>query len=1348
MKKLIPRTALSNRFSLMFITLLLVVGAGCIYYFFHLKEREEALNQHYYRAMKHIEENLGAAIDGNIKLTKGHAFSAVNKLNDNKGGDTLLPGTTKAAVDQLFADTAAPWAKAKITGGPRLDTMRLVPNVKEESLTYRVEKDSVFRIELLKPGKKDSALQMIFRFTSRSVLSSLIRTDIFDEFILVRGNHVAFETFSSGYELTEHDSAGIRPDTVTVLHTGRANYRTYAQPVNFGTGSSAGWLLVGLRSSDAFSAEKNFIPRSYRFSVFLLLLFAVLALPFIKSLVMSRTERLNTSDAVFAILSLAATVSLVTLLLFDGYLYFSVDRKETNTQLSQLSDAVAGNLKNEIIEASKELNRYDSLVSKDSRCLLADSSFTCIRALRETMREPKYYKGYSFMFMVDSKGKTCYDSKEDYSFNVSSRSYFKHVRDGKCWVIPGVVDSFYVDAIVSWREAQFRAVISKPAPLTSKALGKFTALALTTELRSVIDPVVPAGYGFCIVDRSGKVYFHSDRNKALNENFAEECRNDPALISALYERTNKFIDLDYSGDAVTVYTRPLDRLPFSVIAFTQHSTIDNAHGQVTGMTMAFQTAILLLYLLLGLLIYLSGSRESRLVIPRFSFASFLPRQDKTMNYIRAFIFNALFGIVLLGFSGWKGHPLLLFCMFFSAPLFTIFFNYFLLWGKPLLGVLRMGRKEIRNTIILSGMLLFMNLLAAYYLDNWWRFGLFELLVIVSYALAASIPIPEVNKSFTKPGYRAFIYAFLLSTCVLPTVRFAELAYNKEKEIAVKRLQLDAMNAFGKQPKRFLLGGKTSTLNYGNYVSAISGTQLSKAQSSEARTGFSNEENHYDVLAAALRPIIQETGARGRSLGVSSNGSGWVWKHGDSSSISLCVSSPSLMPQTLKDTAEIRTPLAAFAFPPVFGVGAGKDWLHAFGVWLMLAVLLIILYRVLAFFLRRIFILQAHGRRPFAEFDKRFHEKMDADLRLFITGLPCSGKSDYFINLYKDIDRSLFRVLDFVNCESKDWQDQVNKALVSNDGVLLIDHFEFAWLDSNINKIKLDLLEKLSQFPGKKVVIVSAIHPQAFLELYITPADEPQADKENLIRGDRWTKALSCFYNLYFPLQGDGSEAFRLLEPATCNIPGDLLKMILRECDHGQFLRRIGSELIEELSKYYDSSDPKVIRAQQRSGPVFRTTEDLVVRIQQLAHVYYLAIWTSLTKEEQYVLFDLAQDGIVNPKNTEIVTSLIDKGLVIVRHERIEVMNLSFRNFILSVIEPGDMMKLESSVRDAGNWNRFKMPLLVLVCGLALFIFRTDQNSETMTYITTFAAGIPIILNLLAVFRGQAGSGGGAAKKKE
>jgi hypothetical protein len=255
-------------------------------------------------------------------------------------------------------------------------------------------------------------------------------------------------------------------------------------------------------------------------------------------------------------------------------------------------------------------------------------------------------------------------------------------------------------------------------------------------------------------------------------------------------------------------------------------------------------------------------------------------------------------------------------------------------------------------------------------------------------------------------------------------------------------------------------------------------------------------------------------------------------------------------------------------------------------------------------------------------------------------------------------------------------------------------------------------------------VASNIHPRLFLLEYPEAPEKEEDDKNKKAATenrryelDRWSKILGGYHKIYFPASGIVDKE------ADEQTPADIID---RECNNSYFLR----------------SQKKIIReslANEHPGHEL-TEEEIVLRIESLAHVYYNSIWSSLSEEEQYILYDIAQDGLVNLKNREVLTMLLNKGLLVYEN-RFRMMNDSFRNFVLSEVSPDDALELEQKVKVTGSWNYFRTPVVIILITIAMFIFITQEETfnSIIAFITTFAAGIPIIFRLLGMITSMKGA---------
>ncbi|MDO1451788.1 hypothetical protein Q0590_36275 [Rhodocytophaga aerolata] len=151
--------------------------------------------------------------------------------------------------------------------------------------------------------------------------------------------------------------------------------------------------------------------------------------------------------------------------------------------------------------------------------------------------------------------------------------------------------------------------------------------------------------------------------------------------------------------------------------------------------------------------------------------------------------------------------------------------------------------------------------------------------------------------------------------------------------------------------------------------------------------------------------------------------------------------------------------------------------------------------------------------------------------------------------------------------------------------------------------------------------------------------------------------------------------------------------------------------------------------------------DIILKIQSIARTHYQCLWKACTREEQYILYDIAQDGLVNSKNTQVIIALIEKGLL-VYDGTLWIMNHSFRNYILTTISPEEVSKMKSEALTSGAWSAIKGPLILVVIALVGFLSLTQQETykQAIALLGTLTATIPIMIQLLGSSSPSLGKG--------
>lgn len=195
-------------------------------------------------------------------------------------------------------------------------------------------------------------------------------------------------------------------------------------------------------------------------------------------------------------------------------------------------------------------------------------------------------KNFDLAWMMDNRGRQIgstvrfRDSPVRF-ISVPGRHYFQAAAKRNAWAPPWLNDGessngsgVVVERIFSHIEGQRITVISRPYTLRKGADAKDLAncepavTAVATRLFSVVDPALPPGVGFAIInDSEGRVLYHSNDDVTLIENFYAETDNNKALLAATQIDQADYIDIVYGGRPMRAYVTPIEQVPWSLVVF-------------------------------------------------------------------------------------------------------------------------------------------------------------------------------------------------------------------------------------------------------------------------------------------------------------------------------------------------------------------------------------------------------------------------------------------------------------------------------------------------------------------------------------------------------------------------------------------------------------------------------------------------------------------------------------------------------------------------------------------------------------------------------------------------------------
>jgi hypothetical protein len=283
------------------------------------------------------------------------------------------------------------------------------------------------------------------------------------------------------------------------------------------------------------------------------------------------------------------------------------------------------------------------------------------------------------------------------------------------------------------------------------------------------------------------------------------------------------------------------------------------------------------------------------------------------------------------------------------------------------------------------------------------------------------------------------------------------------------------------------------------------------------------------------------------------------------------------------------------------------------------------------------------------------------------------------------------------------------------------------------------------------MILSTVHPMAFLDSIFfvekkTKDKSEGTDQLSIPHQDleRWNVLLGHYAIVLMPLgsyKGDAVveevkkdlDSFPFLNlfdlnPVVEEVKKDPLEPSIQvEVGKAQFLDKMKKAATDTARAVYDDS--------QEKEKDFNL-EELAFKLQLTSHYFYMYIWQSLTKEEKFLLYDLAEDNLVNSFDDHNLGLLIGKGIIFRDEDgTFRLFNKGFRNFILTAIGNSEAMAIKDRIKDNGNWGKWRTPLIIIFMAILIFLMASQEEvyTELLTYVGALGAGIPVFFRLLSFF---------------
>ncbi|HVR96970.1 MAG TPA: cache domain-containing protein [Thermoanaerobaculia bacterium] len=1279
-----------DRAKLPILAFLIVVGLGAAYYFLHVEPRREYLTELEVRRLHAIAERIDAQL------------TTYRQVVGNGG---TSPRFERVELKDAKAEKAAKAAKAE---SDRQQPAGLATDIQPDGRWFRLDSPSL-RVyiragDLVERAveKSSSFDRLILVDAKEGILHQTGRSDV------KLGTLGALEGLSQEAMKRLHLSTGVYHD---VRISGRS-YDLFVQPLQ------ENLMLCGLALSQGLRAESFKIPADWIILLSGMILIGLLAMPFLKLVTIGKQERLRAIDGLLAALCTLIGLSALTILLLDWVVYNQLNQ-EADGQLELLAEKIHEDFKGDLSDSLAELDAVHGRALKLEAVAKLPAE-TSVAGLGDHVD----------FFWASSDGmqqfKWTAPGQESPRISVRDRRYFQDAAAGR-WLVAkgsdGKVHRFTFQPVRSWTTGEDMVEI---AGSLQDSAGQPVVAVLSTTLASIHRPVLPPGFGFAVIDPQGDVLFHSEPMRALQENFFEETDN-PELQALLFSDRSGLVKVRYMGRQHQVYLAPVEGLPWTIVTFRDLTLLRVVHVQIVTVALACLTLYAGLFLVLFICVYLTSSTRARWLWPSTS-------RRGTYLQLAAVYIGCLLAYAVPLFAG---DPVFLLFNGMLVPLLVLFVSYVKVRSDERLW-------DDKQKVAVAVSLILLALATAIGISRLGReVRVFSILALVVGGLF--LFLPAVTRFFgrrslvpTREAYLVCAALLLMVLTVLPAASFFKMARDLPLENLVKHGQLRLLQQLekpGMRPLPAVARGSAEPAALrsghlrGDYSSVFFSTTHSLEICDRLRCVTKRKKAPHLMWLVELQegvfPIYSEHSREMARLALDNfekadkvRGWPWVWNHQKQLSESTGREEEGVRLHGRRDSDGYATHLSS-TLPPL---GLDRTALRRLAAGL--AALALVSMVVIWFLGRNLLLVAADS--PLWISSRRFSIGALGGNQIRVSSRPVDLRVP---------NQPQAAVIDLA-----EQGFEVGQALASPEladkRLVFVRRFEHRLGDPGSNQAKLQLLEALTDDGDRQVIVLSTQDPHLCL-VSGTLCGDTEADEDER---QRWSRVLARFATIDL---GGRPEDSKALEESLKNARESLLQgkrrswierfawerhvdrclgLIRRECSPTVPLQAIGRDLLSDLGA--EEMDP----------------ERLLDEIRRLAEAYYETLWKSLPESEKVVLLQLAEEGLVNPRNIPPLERLMARGLV--RCDKApRLMNESFRCHVIGAVSKDAVSKIERASGQQSLWGQLQKPLYGTLVGLVLFFGFTQKEvlDSTITLVTLVAGVLPQVLKLVG-FVGLSKSG--------
>lgn len=1315
------------KFPLLVAALLALAGLGS--YIFYVQQRQSYLVEWSFRRLAAMSQH----IDGQLALYRQSTY--------------VLVRNSQYTVSELERFL-------------RFEVVQALVREKEQTSTVTIEsriaKNAAW-FHFIAPRQKSDRPYFEVRYPVSDLVEPAVTLGDFDKLIFASAaGRVLFQTGRSDISLV--DLGGIetldgkkldisrlsRSTTRVEVRISGERYQLLVQPLETapnegvvaGGEKPVGWVLCGVIRSSRLRAQSSEISPILLTVFVAVLLLAALSWPFVKLLTISGDERLRAIDGLLVSLCALIGISTLVILLLDSIVYSRLSRI-ADSQLKILTQHLREQLEADLDDALTTVGYLNRLALGDTKAPPVEPQKSVHRK-PAICRLPGGFRLPSF-FWVDGDGRQVlkWEAPESETplASIGPKAYFRDAMAGrfKLRTVEGENYRFTLESVQGWRVGESflevalplstRAGVARPDEVTpscpdSKELQRARAEAklatITTRLRHLIDPVLPPGFGFAVVDRTGRTLFHSDGRRSLQENFLSETSS-RELRALLFAQKSSFVKVRYAGEPARAYPVSIPDLQWTIVGYRELGVLQTVNVQVLCTALVFLICYASVFILLFSVIYLAPAFRARWI---------WPSRDSCGTYLQlAIAYVAL--LLLYALALVRADGVLLFWSGMLMPVLVISVSYLKVHWESLRTKEANFEIQHLSALILASFILIV-LLSLVWRSSWSTgLGLAVGMVCTLVFLFSPRSIALfANRSFPRYRITYLLTAWLLLVilAIPPAASFFKLAWDLPIENLVKYGQLQLLEDLSRQPSTPQEGRGPHSLSpvESPNAAAFFRTKVRLYPRGRCESGNAGTILHESWISRQVERLLpmynRSSTEMARLVSDHEPGRAWQWEHQIDGRLVLHGA-----PNSQGNSLHLESVL------PSLGLGL-TDWKGWTGLGVGFVLLGTAATLIIWFIARNLLLLNLSI--------PAWLER--APNRLQLAGAP--GANLIYVSRNRGqlqiSERSDAVVINLSDQETLEAEIALDDLDIAGKAVVVIDRFEHRLKDAAFNEAKRRLLEDLLQDAGRRVIILSTRDPYFCLVTgALNGIGSPQEVKE---QRQKWEvllgrfeildldepgdpRALDDVLNAFEANQKDGKSSLWLDQIAWRRHVRTCVRILKEECGVRSALQGICREMLNDLTDLgLDKFDP----------------EQILEEIRDRADSYYRAIWSSLSISDRLVLVQLAEEGLVNAKSRRSLQRLIARGLILNRPTPApRLMNRTFRRFVMSGTCRSEVLAKERRSGEMSVWGRLRKPMIAAFGGAAAFFFFTQREvfDSSLLFLSLTAGALPHLLELVGYF---------------